>query len=132
MTTTQTIKGLLFAGLIFLSGGILAEDVKNVSANEAYALIRDNSDLRVLDIRTPREFSEGHIKGAININYRDADFEEQLGKLDKNATYILHCRSGGRSSASLSKFEKLGFEHILHLNRGINEWQQAKLPTEAK
>ena len=51
---------------------------------------------KVLDIRTPAEVDEGHIDGAIFVDFRSPDFAEQIVKLPKNADYIMHCRSGGR------------------------------------
>ena len=51
----------------------------------------------VLDVRTPKEFKEGHIPGATNIDFTTPDFEKRIGKLDKSKTYLVHCASGGRS-----------------------------------
>ncbi len=84
----------------------------------------------VLDIRTPKEFAEGHIKGALNIDFYAKDFAEKLAELDTSKEYLLHCRSGGRSGRSLPTFDKLGFEKILHLDGGMNAWVEAGLPTQ--
>jgi 3-mercaptopyruvate sulfurtransferase SseA len=58
--------------------------VKNIDANEAEKLLQENKKVVVLDVRTPREFSAGHIAGATNINFNGADFEKKLGELDKS------------------------------------------------
>jgi rhodanese-related sulfurtransferase len=106
------------------------EPYRNISATEAHALLHSPSKPIILDIRTPGEFSAGHIKEAININFRANNFRQQLDALDKNTSYLLHCRSGGRSTAALEHFRALGFSKVLHLNKGMLEWEAAGLPIE--
>lgn len=103
--------------------------VSNISPLDAQARLADGA-VMILDIRTPEEFAKGHIPGAILMDYKSNDFERRLAALDKSKTYIVHCQSGGRSGRSLSKFEQLGFEHILHLKAGYRGWQKAGLPVE--
>ncbi|MEL7489452.1 MAG: rhodanese-like domain-containing protein [Pseudomonadota bacterium] len=102
--------------------------IRDVAPEAAAALLAADAGVKVLDIRTPEEFAVGHIAGALNINFYDADFEEQLAALDKNAAYVLHCRSGGRSGRSLKSFKKLGFTNVSHLTAGFNGWRAAALP----
>ncbi len=102
--------------------------IRNVSPAEAQGLIGSVEGLVILDVRTPEEFSAGHIAGAINIDFYDDDFEAQLSALDRSTPYLMHCRSGGRSSKALKIMKKLGFEDIAHLNSGFNGWQQADMP----
>jgi rhodanese-related sulfurtransferase len=75
--------------------------------------------MMVFDIRTPGEFNQRHIKGAVNIDFYSPDFVNELNKLDKNEPIMMHCRSGNRSAQSLAIFQKLGFKKIYHLNYGI-------------
>ena len=96
--------------------------VRNVTGTEGESLLKKRPDIVVLDIRTPDEFNEGHIANAINIDFWGDDFSSQLAKLDKNQTYLLHCRSGGRSSSALETFRKKGFSNLIHLNEGIATW----------
>lgn len=103
--------------------------MSNISPLEAQSRL-SNSAAIVLDIRTPEEFAKGHIPGAVLIDYKSNDFDVRLAALDKSKTYIVHCQSGGRSGRSMSKFEKLGFENILHLKSGYRGWQKAGLPIE--
>ena len=69
----------------------------------------------VIDVRTPQEFAEGHTKSAINIDFRDAKFKEEIVKLDKNETYKLYCRSGNRSGQALKLMTELGFKNMQNL-----------------
>lgn len=101
--------------------------VTHANANEAAMLLAENK-VTVLDIRTPKEFAAGHIAGARNVDFSAADFAKQLEKLDKEKAYVVHCASGGRSTRSLPQFEKLGFQHLIHLDGGIKAWQAVGNP----
>ncbi|MFP6897850.1 MAG: rhodanese-like domain-containing protein [Roseibacillus sp.] len=84
----------------------------------------------IIDVRTIQEFDEGHLKGARQIDYLNDDFDLRIGKLDRNKAYLVHCRSGGRSTNSLGVWKKLGFKRVYHLDGGFLAWQKAKLPVE--
>ena len=64
--------------------------VENVDAAAAAKLIAENAGVVILDIRTPAEFQRGHLKGAVNIDYKAGDYAEKLGELDKEKTYLVH------------------------------------------
>ena len=96
----------------------------NMKASEAAKILKNNPEAVVLDIRTPKEYAEGHIPDAINIDYKADSFESELEKLDRDTTYLMHCRSGRRSANSLKIFEKLGFRHVIHMDNGILGWQE--------
>ena len=96
----------------------------NMKAIEAAKILKDNPNAVVLDIRTPAEFNEGHIPNAVNIDYKADSFESELDKLDRDTTYLMHCRSGRRSANSFETFKKLGFKNIIHMNDGILGWKE--------
>ena len=98
--------------------------IENIKATIAGRMLETNHELVVLDIRTPEEFKEGHIAKAINIDYKADTFESELQKLDRNPTYLMHCRSGRRSGLALDTFGKLGFKHIIHMDDGILGWKK--------
>lgn len=76
----------------------------------------------VLDVRTPEETAEGMIAGAQELDFRAPDFQEQLGKLDPDKTYLVYCRSGGRSSSACSMMEGMGFKSVYNLVGGYQGW----------
>lgn len=80
-------------------------------------------DVVVLDVRTDPEVAEGMIEGAIQIDYRGENFEEEVAKLDTSKTYVVYCRTGGRSAAA-SKImtEELGFKNVNNLLGGYSEY----------
>ncbi len=88
-----------------------------------------SSDQLIIDIRTPQEFSEGHIKGAVNINLFDSTFLDQIGKYDKSIPIFLYCRSGNRTSSASAQLSKMGFVEIYDLKGGILNWARENFET---
>ena len=78
----------------------------------------------ILDVRTPKEFADGHIAGAVNIDYRSKDFPDKVAALDKGKTYLVYCALGGRSTGACDKLTKLDFPHLYNLEGGITRWQR--------
>jgi len=95
---------------------------------EAAAKLVEEKKVSVLDVRTPAEFSEGHIKDAQNIDFTDDNFKQELGKLDKEKPYLLHCEAGGRSAKSLKALKSLGFKNVYHYSGGIRDWREKGKP----
>lgn len=79
----------------------------------------------VVDVRTPAEFAEGHLAGAVNIDVSSPDFTQQLAGLDPAAPYAVYCRSGNRSAAALAQMAAVGFTGAYHLGGGVGAWSDA-------
>jgi phage shock protein E len=79
----------------------------------------------VLDVRTPAEFAEGHLAGAVNLDVNAADFRTKVGALTKDVPYAVYCRSGNRSGTALAIMKALGFTQTYHLGGGITAWTAA-------
>ena len=82
----------------------------------------------LLDVRTPKEFADGHIEGALLVDYYSSDYVKRLQALDRQKTYFIYCRSGNRSGKSLAIFEKLGFRRVYHMDTGVIGWSKEKYP----
>ena len=80
------------------------------------------SDVVVLDVRTPEEFNSGHIPNAINIDIYSDYFNSDIAALDKSKSYAVYCRSGKRSVDASSEMDLIGFESTYNLTGGIIEW----------
>jgi rhodanese-related sulfurtransferase len=76
----------------------------------------------LLDVRTSDEFKGGHIDGAENLSISDSSFSKKMALLDKNKSYYVYCRSGGRSGQACSVMADLGFTKVYNLNRGVMGW----------
>lgn len=84
----------------------------------------------LLDVRTPEEFTEGKIAGSENIDFYEAAFAENIAALDRDASYVVYCRSGNRSGQTLHLMQQLGFTDVTDVSGGIVAWQEAGLPVE--
>ena len=105
------------------------DSIISVSAPEFEKDIRSDS-VQLLDVRTPQEFAEGHIGGALNINVQSNDFSEVAQReLSKDSTVLVYCRSGRRSMDAAEILTHLGYK-VVNLSGGILEWQQDGLPIE--
>ncbi len=101
------------------------KSMNTISLNDWKNIYDNNKDYIVIDVRTPQEFNEGHVKGAININFYDENFEEQLDELNKDKKYLIYCRSGSRSSKTLILMENLQFINVYDLEGGILAYNNA-------
>lgn len=106
--------------------------VSTITAQQAYNLIQENagnSDFVILDVRTPDEFNNGHVPGAINIDYYSPEFRANLSKLDEDKQYLVYCRIDNRSTATVRLMLELGFEQVQNFSGGITQWIQNGYPT---
>lgn len=69
----------------------------------------------VIDVRTPGEFAEGHLAGAINLDVESGAFEQGLSELDPSQSYIVYCRSGRRSAIATALMADRGFADVADL-----------------
>lgn len=101
----------------------IAQDLvfEDVSKQQFAELVKSGDGLLV-DLRTPKEYNEGHIEGAVNIDYFSDNFEAEIDKLDKGKTMYIYCASGGRSGKTMKMLKLKGFERVYHLPVGYNGW----------
>jgi len=134
----KKLSGYIILLFILLFGFILpscsAQHEQNITAlspKEASNLIekhKGDSDFVILDIRTPGEYQSGHLQNAVRVDFYSKSFADEIGRLDKEKSYLVYCRSGNRSARSMDLFKKLQFQKIYHLSSGINSWMSEGLP----
>ena len=83
-------------------------------------------EVQLIDVRTPAEFAEGHLKNAKNIDFYSPDFDLQIEALDKSIPVILYCKSGRRSAKCALKLNAKDFTSIYDLDGGIQLWKIEK------
>ena len=106
------------------------QNFKSVSVAEFTEIIKDTANVQLLDVRTNEEYKEGHIAGAMQIDFYSALFMDLATmKLSKDKPVAIYCRSGRRSASAAEKLAKEGFE-VINLDGGILAWQTAKMPIE--
>jgi rhodanese-related sulfurtransferase len=116
------------SGTFFLAAGTRITDVTVNQARELIPQRARDAQLVILDVRTPEEFAEGHLSGAVNVNLMAPDFESRLAGLNRGQTYLVYCRTGNRSAKAIQTMGRLGFRSVYHMFEGIVGWQKEGLP----
>lgn len=93
----------------------LQQRVKNLKSDEA-----------LLDVRTETEYQQGHIAGAINFDISSPTIMQDIDNLDQSKTYIVYCRSGGRSQLASMIMKQEGLK-VINSQVGIIHWNKAGL-----
>lgn len=117
---------MLFATLGSCSNG--QSNKQRLTAVEFSDKIKSSTNAVVLDVRTPGEFTAGHLENAVNIDWNNSSTEAELQKLDPSKEYFVYCLSGGRSSSAAEYMRAKGFKNVYELNGGIMKWRAAGLP----
>lgn len=99
-----------------------------LSATEFADKIKELPSATIIDVRTPDEFSKGHLANANNYDWNGNEFEKQIALLDKSKPVFVYCLSGGRSSSAANKMRSDGFKIVYELDGGIMKWRGANLP----
>jgi rhodanese-related sulfurtransferase len=125
---------LLFIILISLAFPSLAQkssknsDKYLISAEDFKSKVENKDNIVILDVRTPEEYEESHIKGSVNVDYKNENFREQIVKLDEGKKYYIYCRSGKRSANSRKIMNELGIKRVYDLQGGILAWKKQDYP----
>ncbi len=93
-----------------------------------FAAVVATPGITIIDVRTPEEFAQGHIDGAVNYNVQGPDFANQVMGLDPASVYAVYCQSGNRSQVAVSQMSSMGINSIFELESGITGWEDASFP----
>jgi phage shock protein E len=87
-----------------------------------------DQSLVLLDVRTPAEYAEGHVPGAINIPHTEV--ASRIGELSaaRDRDLVVYCRSGVRTEQALASLREAGFERLFHLKGDYTRWSEEKRP----
>jgi thioredoxin 1 len=133
------MKNLCYLFILCLSAGISSCQSQQgpaqstnttLSVDEYEKKLTEQKDVQLIDVRTPEEFAQGHLKGAINYDFRSKDFENQIQKLDKTKPVMVYCLSGGRSSSAAQVLGEKGFSEVYNMKGGIMKWNAENKPLE--
>jgi len=125
----ENIQGFLKGGIAaWTNAGNTAEKIQSITPQEFAEKIKSGNP-NVLDIRKTSEYENGHVKGA---ELRElATLSQNLSKLDKQKTYLIHCASGYRSMIASSIMKANGFENPVNVYGGFNQIKNTSAPIEA-
>ena len=98
--------------------------ITNVTVAEADQLSEEN--LFILDVRTPGEYKDGHMEGAVMIDWMADGFDQKVqAQVAKDQPVLVYCKVGGRSSKAAAKLEALGYTKIYHMHEGYDGYKKA-------
>lgn len=106
---------------------IVSETISDAEFQQKMASL---SEAVVLDVRTPEEFANGYIEGAVNIDFRSSDFESKISQLDRETTYLVYCGSGIRSRKAADLMKDLKFKKVYDMDGGLSAWAGDGLPVK--
>lgn len=113
----------LMTALMLLTGCAANAAFKQISQEEAMALMKSESGFILLDVRTQEEFAQGHIPGAVCVPNESISVDKEIPELpDKEQMILIYCRSGRRSKLAAQKLCDSGYTNIIEFG-GINTWQ---------
>ena len=108
MRRTVFRVALVLAVVVPFALGCSSSDDAGAPVGAPAAEQAKNDAAVVLDVRTPEEFSAGHVADATNLNFESPDFATNVAALDKGATYVIYCRSGRRSALAAEQMAGAG------------------------
>lgn len=107
-----TVIGIFVTVLVF--GCLQSQnDGSEVDVTTFDRMINENNSEIILDVRTPEEFTEGHISGAVLINVNDAQFKHRINELDKSKTILVYCAAGIRSEKATRSHLNVSLRHTV-------------------
>ena len=114
----------VFLAVILLAGCSAPKETasyRQISMDEAITMMEEESGYIILDVRTPEEFADKHIPGAVNIPNETISTEKIPELPDKDQLILVYCRSGNRSKQASEKLAALGYTNVVEFG-GINSW----------
>ena len=100
---------------------------KDITAEDMLALLEENKDAVLVDVRPEKDFKKGHIENAINVPFDQV--ESRLAELDKTKDIVLYCNTGNKSSSVAKQLQEKGYEKVYNAIDGVKEYE-FKLVTE--
>lgn len=108
-----------------------AQEIDTISSIEAQKILLEQNGLVIIDARTPAEFAEGHVKGAINIDVNNTQVDEMLSKQINNPILFVYCRTNRRAGIEVKKLVSMNYKgHIYLMSDGFVGWSANKFPLE--
>ncbi len=114
---------LVLLSVFFVSCQQNVKGVTNITVTDLQTEIAKNKDIQLLDVRTPKEWKQGVIEGAIKVNVLDANFSTDADKvLSKDKAVYVYCRSGRRSLKASKILAEKGYQ-VYNIIGGYKAWK---------
>jgi sulfur-carrier protein adenylyltransferase/sulfurtransferase len=128
-TVTELIDYQEFCGIPQANAQAAADEVPEISVQELKKKLDNGGEVSVLDVREPHEYEVANI-GARLIPL--GELPERLIELDKDETFAIHCKTGGRSASAVKLLQEAGFENVYNVKGGITAWSEEIDPSLPK
>ena len=92
--------------------------------------IRQSDAPAVLDVRSPGEFAEGHVPGAVNVPFTSVLARSDAVRLPKSRTLVIYCGHGPRAWLAGQALRRRGYDRVTFLRGHLAAWRRAGLPEE--
>ncbi len=113
--------------LTTVAGCVATSKPFELTPEEGLTLLKEEGSAVILDVRGATEFRKLHLEDALNINFMGADFDSRIAELDREAVYLLYCKSGTRSGNAAEQMRAMGFERAWNIG-GIDELRESGYP----
>ena len=118
------IVGCLHGGMVgWVTSGRKIADVHLISAEDLHGMVTGTSRILLLDVRSPLEFADNHIEGAVNIPA--PDLRTEFSQLDTKELTTIICSTGNRSSLAASMLQQRGFRALQNVAGGMTGYSAA-------
>ncbi|HRN73854.1 MAG TPA: rhodanese-like domain-containing protein [Ginsengibacter sp.] len=125
----------IFILFIFISlagtGSVWAQKkgkIKTITVEQFQKKVKGSGAIQLVDVRTPKEFTDGHLKGATNYNVLDSTLYRNISNLNRRKAVFVYCKSGARSMRAAEQLKAAGFK-VFNMEGGITNWNSKNLPT---
>ncbi|WP_292892058.1 rhodanese-like domain-containing protein [Nonlabens sp.] len=98
--------------------------INQVSVKEAAKMMEWNQ-VKIIDVRSKLQFTNKHIKDAINIEVENEDFNNSLDQLDKKEPLLVYCNKGRQSIRCAQILRDKGFTLVYDMQGGISKWEKS-------
>lgn len=109
----------------------LGPKVPSVQVEDLKQALDNKSDISIIDVRTPEEYSKGKIKGSINLPLDTVKDNIESIIPDENKTIYVYCLSGSRSAIAVDLMQKIGYKNVFDVKSGMLAWRAKQYPVEA-
>lgn len=103
---------------------------RELAPQECKVILEKEGPCIVIDVRTPDEYSHGHIRDAENLDYFRSDFRDQILKKDRKQKYLVYCKKGVRGARTMELMRECGFCDVINISGGFEHWQSQGMPVE--
>ncbi len=127
--TVAVVLGVLVGASAFSEDPALPE-APSITPAELHARQESGTAPLVIDVRTPEEYSSGHIPGAVNVPFDQV--AQRIAEVDAPHGVALYCMVGPRARKGESALLAASYQKVFHLEGGLAAWQAAGFPVESK